>query len=64
VPVVAVAAGTRALSARRVRAFADLDPAEVGLLGDGNGQLALVVREGSAADRLGLAPGDLVELVW
>ncbi|HEY1732809.1 MAG TPA: SAM-dependent chlorinase/fluorinase, partial [Acidimicrobiales bacterium] len=64
VPVVAVAAGIRALSARRVRTFADLDPDEVGLLCDGNGQLALVVREGSAADRLALAPGDLVELVW
>jgi len=33
-------------------------------LSDGNGQLALVVREGSAADRLGLGPGVLVELVW
>ncbi len=63
-PVVAVAAGPRALSVRRVRVFADLDPDEVGLLSDGNGQLALVVREGSAADRLALGPGDLVELVW
>jgi S-adenosylmethionine hydrolase len=63
-PVVAVAAGTQARSVRRVRTFADLDPDEVGLLSDGNGQLALVVREGSAADRLALGPGDLVELVW
>jgi S-adenosylmethionine hydrolase len=64
VTVVAVAAGTQARSVRRVRTFADLDPDEVGLLSDGNGQLALVVREGSAADRLGLGPGVLVELVW
>jgi len=64
VPVVAVAAGAEARSVRRVRTFADLDPDEVGLLSDGNGQLALVVREGSAAERLALGPGDLVELVW
>jgi S-adenosylmethionine hydrolase len=64
VPVVAVASGAEARSVRRVRTFADLDPDEVGLLSDGNGQLALVVREGSAAERLALGPGDLVELVW
>ena len=48
----------------RVRAFADLAPGEVGLLVDANGRLALVVREGSAALRLGVGTGDLVTLTW
>lgn len=47
-----------------VRTFADLAPGEVGLLVDANGRLALVVREGSAALRLGVGPGDLVALTW
>lgn len=48
----------------RVRTFADLSPGEIGLLVDANGRLALVVREGSAALRLGLGTGDLVDLTW
>lgn len=49
---------------RRVRTFADLSAGEAGLLADGNGHLALVAREASAAARFGLAAGALVELVW
>jgi S-adenosylmethionine hydrolase len=49
---------------RFVRAFGDLADGEVGLLVDANGRLALVVKEDSAARRLGLAAGDRVELAW
>jgi S-adenosylmethionine hydrolase len=49
---------------RRVRTFSDLAPGEPGLLVDGNGHLALVVREGLAAARFGVDVGALVELVW
>ncbi len=48
----------------RARTFADLEPDQPGLLADGNGNLALVVREGSAAAHFGLGPGSLVQLVW
>lgn len=48
----------------RVRTFADLEPDQPGLLVDGNGNLALVVREGSAAAHFGIGPGSLVQLVW
>ncbi len=50
--------------ARRVRAFADLHAGEVGVVADANGRLAIVVREGPAAESTGLAPGSVVELVW
>ena len=45
-----------ALTARRVTAFAELAPGELGLLVDASGRLALVVDRGSAADVLGLGP--------
>ncbi|MGH9088099.1 MAG: SAM hydrolase/SAM-dependent halogenase family protein [Acidimicrobiales bacterium] len=48
----------------RVRTFADLAAGDVGLLADANDRLALVVREGSAALRLGVGTGDLVVLTW
>ncbi len=54
--------GTEIVS--RVRAFGDLGAGEVGVLVDANGRLALVVREGSAALRLGVGTGDLVTLSW
>jgi S-adenosyl-L-methionine hydrolase (adenosine-forming) len=63
-PPGAPAGGRPAMQARRVRAFADLAPGALGLLSDGNGRLALVVREGSAAERTGARPGDVVELTW
>jgi S-adenosylmethionine hydrolase len=47
---------------RRVRAFADLRPGELGVIVDANGRLALVVREGSAAEVLGIGTGHLVGL--
>ncbi|HMD45740.1 MAG TPA: SAM-dependent chlorinase/fluorinase [Acidimicrobiales bacterium] len=49
---------------RRVRSFPDLARGEAGLLVDANGFLALVVAEGSAAARFGIAAGSLVQLVW
>ena len=64
VPVPGEAAGAGLVQVRRVRTFSDLSPDEPGLLSDGNGQLALVVREGSAATHLGLLAGHLVELFW
>ncbi|MGH9108274.1 MAG: SAM hydrolase/SAM-dependent halogenase family protein [Acidimicrobiales bacterium] len=66
VTVVPAAAGPRApsVTAPRVRAFADLVPGQIGLLVDANGRLAVVVREGSAAHRLGVVPGDVVDLSW
>ncbi|MHB1775330.1 MAG: SAM hydrolase/SAM-dependent halogenase family protein [Acidimicrobiales bacterium] len=48
----------------RVRTFTDLEPGSPGLLADGNGQLALVVGQGSAAAHFGLGPGSLVQLMW
>jgi S-adenosyl-L-methionine hydrolase (adenosine-forming) len=53
------------LTARRVTAFAELGPGELGVLVDASGQLALVVDRGSAADLLGLGthgPGPTVRL--
>jgi S-adenosylmethionine hydrolase len=49
---------------RAVRGFAELVGDDLGLLADGNGQLALVLYRDSAAARLGLSAGDHVELVW
>jgi S-adenosylmethionine hydrolase len=46
---------------RRVGAFADLGPGELGLLVDANGRWALVRAEGSAAGLLDLAAGAVVE---
>ncbi len=45
---------------RRVRAFAELRPDELGVIVDANGRLALVVREGSAAELLGIGTGAVV----
>jgi hypothetical protein len=47
---------------RRARAFAELRPGELGIIVDANGRLALVVREGSAAELLGIGTGHLVGL--
>ena len=51
-------------AARRVRTFADLAPGELGVLSDANGRVALVVREGSAAQAIGARQGDVVALAW
>jgi S-adenosylmethionine hydrolase len=47
---------------RRVRVFAELRVGELGVIVDANGRLALVVREGSAAEQLGIGTGHLVGL--
>lgn len=57
-----VGAGT--FAARRVAAFGTLEPGELGVLSDANGQLALVVREGSAAALTGATEGAVIELGW
>lgn len=49
---------------RGVNAFAELAPAELGLLLDANGHLALVANQASAARRLALEAGAVVELSW
>ncbi len=48
---------------RVVRAFSDLERGTAGLLADANGAVALVVAEGSAAQRFRVTVGDRVELV-
>lgn len=50
--------------ARRVRAFGDLAPGELGLLVDANGHLALALCQGSAAQVTGAEEGALAELAW
>jgi S-adenosylmethionine hydrolase len=60
----AVRIGGEERVARRVRSFFDLGPGELGVLADANGRLAVVVREGSAAEKTGLRTGAVVELVW
>ena len=50
------------VATRLVGAFADLAAGEVGLLVDSYGKLALVCRESSAAARLDLHPGDVIEI--
>jgi S-adenosylmethionine hydrolase len=47
---------------RRVRAFAELRPGELGVIVDANQKLALVVREGSASEQLGIGTGHIVGL--
>ena len=47
---------------RRVRAFAELRTGELGVIVDANGRLALVVREGSASEQLGIGTGHVVGL--
>jgi S-adenosylmethionine hydrolase len=49
---------------RCVAAFGELSPAELGLLLDANGQVAMVAGEASAAHWLGVGAGELVVLEW
>jgi S-adenosylmethionine hydrolase len=49
---------------RRVDAFSELAPGELGLLTDANGHLAVVTREASAATWLNVTAGELVVLAW
>jgi S-adenosyl-L-methionine hydrolase (adenosine-forming) len=50
------------VTVRRVRTYGELEPAAVGLLVDSAGWLAVVRNGASAAEHLGLRPGDAVEL--
>lgn len=50
--------------ARRIFAFAELGPEELGILVDANGRLALVRNRGSAAQSLVITTDDLLELSW
>jgi S-adenosylmethionine hydrolase len=52
----------RSHPARRVLAFGELAPEEIGLLVDANRRLALCRRQGDAAAALGLGPGQTVAL--
>jgi S-adenosylmethionine hydrolase len=49
---------------RYVETFADLAPAELGLLEDSNGHLAVVANQTSAAQALNVPAGGLVLLTW
>ena len=46
------------------RTYADVEPGEVLALVGSEGHLEIAVREGNGAERLGLQPGDPVELRW
>ena len=49
-------------SARRAHAFVDITPGGVGLVTDSYGLIALAAQQASAAEDLGIAPGDPVTL--
>lgn len=55
-------AGATPVPVRRVRTYGELDSSSVGLLVDSAGWLAAVLNGASAAEHLGLRPGDRVEL--
>jgi S-adenosylmethionine hydrolase len=55
-------AGGTPVPVRRARTYGELEPAAVGLLVDSAGRLAVVRNGASAAEHLGLRPGDAVEL--
>ena len=59
-----IATGSTTRPARRVTAFGELQPDEVGVLPDANGRLALAADRGRADHLLGVAEGDVVELSW
>lgn len=48
--------------ASRVRAFVDLDPDQLGVHVDSDGMVAVVVRDGAAAEELGIGRGALVRV--
>jgi S-adenosylmethionine hydrolase len=54
--------GDTPVAVRRARTFGELDPSTVGLLVDSAGWVAAVRNGASAAEQLGLGPGDAVEL--
>jgi S-adenosylmethionine hydrolase len=60
--VVTLRMGEQVRSATRAAAYADLAPGQIGLVVDSYGLLALALDRRSAADELGLHPGDAVTL--
>jgi hypothetical protein len=60
----AAAAAAAPHTLRCVETFADLAPSELGLLLDANGHLAVVAGQASAARKLALETGAVVELTW
>lgn len=61
IPLEAVTRG-RATPVRRAATFGDVNEGEFALIVDSGGRLALVLNRGSAAEALGLAPGDPVAI--
>jgi S-adenosyl-L-methionine hydrolase (adenosine-forming) len=59
---VRVVIGESARSGRRVRAFADAGPGEIGLITDSYGLVAVILDRRSAAEELGLDAGSAVRL--
>jgi hypothetical protein len=51
-------------SVRRVEAFDELEPGELGLLIDANGHLAVVAGRASAGRALTVVTGQMVALTW
>lgn len=62
-PRLPTGAGSRPEELVLVASFSELEPGRLGLLIDANDQLAVVVREGSAAQRLGVSAGAIVRLL-
>jgi S-adenosylmethionine hydrolase len=60
--VVEVVTPTGEHRAHRVRAFGDLEPGQLGLIEDSDGQLALVLGRADAAAALAVGPGDDIVL--
>ena len=59
---VAIAAGGVTVAATVARTFGDVAPGALALYEDAGGMLALAVNGGSAAQRLGMAPGDPISI--
>ena len=59
-----VALEGRDVRLRRVEAYDDLSPAELGLIVDANGQMAIVAGQAPAAAALGASVGDMMVLTW
>jgi S-adenosylmethionine hydrolase len=61
-PMLHVACRGRGAAGRRAATFAEVIPGEMAVIVDSGGWVAVVVNRGSAAEALGLAPGDPVTL--
>jgi S-adenosyl-L-methionine hydrolase (adenosine-forming) len=59
---IVVTHGSHSQVAERVRTFAEVDGMQLGMIVDSSGLISLVVNQGSAASRFGIALGDAVTL--